>query len=307
MALRLTPSTCFSSRQALRKSSLVWSLSRNASSSTPTSTYQIPPESPKFIEIPMAPQRQARVNIPVKGVLPVPRQIFPRGSADKTSPPYLAAVTLEPTSKKDMTSIDPSTKDYIEWKARSAAVRRRNLREGLVELQHRKQRIDRRLAASSAFKQAENYRALHQSEREDERFTNPSITHKLTPGYLANIPDPDRKKRIAKKKAKVKSKETREMEERRSALHSLYMNARDFIVTEAALNTKIDEVFDEEWFKNNPGRSIWDRENLPHTVQSLLHEANRSGYKAVQHNAGYAKITRERVQRIAEELTGGKM
>ena len=216
-------------------------------------------------------------------------------------------MTLEPTSKKDMTSIDPSTKDYVEWKARSAAARRRNLREGLVELQHRKQRIDRQLAARSAFKQAENYRALHQPEREDERLTNPSITRTLTKGYLANIPDPNRWPRILRKKAKVKSKETRDMEERRNALHSLYMNAREFIVTEAALNAKIDEVFDDEWFKNYPGRSIWDRENIPHTVQSLLNEANRSGIKAVQHNAGYAHITRQRVQRIAEELTGGKM
>lgn len=255
----------------------------------------------------MPPQGQARGKIPIKGVLPVSRQVFPRGSADKTSPDYLAPMTLEPTSKKDMTAVDPSAKDYVEWKARSAAVRRRNLREGLVELQHRKQKIDRRLAARSAFKQAENYRALHQPEREDERLTNPTITQTLTPGYLANIPDPNREKRIAQKKARVESKETREREERRNALHSLYMNARDFIVTEAALDSKVDEVFDDEWFRINPGRSIWDLEDIPDTVQSMLNEANRKGLRAVQHNAGYAHITRERVQRIAEELTGGKM
>ena len=242
----------------------------------------------------------------MKGVLPVPRKLFPEGSPDKTSPEYLAAVTPEPSVKKNLSSADPSTVKYVEWRARSAATRRKNLREGLVELQYRKEKIDRHVAAKSAFKRAEYDRAVHKPEREDERLTNPSITQLMTPGYFANLPDPDRKELIAGKREKVRRKDMADREERRNALHSLYMNARSFIVTESALNSKVDEVFDDEWFKSYPGRSIWDKEEFPDTVQTMLHVANRNGSKAVQ-NAGYAYITRERVQRIAEELTGGKM
>ena len=286
----------------------VWLLPRYISSSSYTPpTPKIPPESPKFIEIPQLPQRQGFGKRPVKGVLPVPRQIFPKKGPDKTSTDYLANVTPDPTVVKDFSSADPSTVNFVQWKARSAATRRTNLREGLVELKYRKEKIDRQVAARSAYKRAEHDRAIHQPEREDERLTNPSIIQAMTPGYLANPADPHREERLARQKARVEHKQMVEREERRNALHSLYMNARTFIVTEDAWKSKVDQVFDDEWFKRNPDRSIWDKEQFPDTVYKLLDEANQGGSKALQHNEGYAHITRKRVQRIAEELTGGKM
>ena len=268
----------------------------------------IPPESPKFIDIPQPPQRQARARRPIKGVLPVPRQIFPRGSVDKTSAEYLAATTQEPTTPKNMKLVDASTADYVAWKARFAENRRQNLREGLVELQHRKDIIDRRRRARSARKRAESERAVSQPMREDERLTSPSITRLLAPSCLSNVPDPNFKQRIARKRKNVKNKERRRIDERRNALHSLYMNAGDFIVTEAALNSKVDEVFDEEWFKINEGRSVWDKErDPPNTVRELLKDANLKGTKAGVFGAGYTTTTMDRVRRIGEELTGGKI
>ncbi|MCJ1257415.1 hypothetical protein MMC24_005240 [Lignoscripta atroalba] len=275
--------------------------------SSPSATTQIAPESPKFIEIPRLVQPHARPQPYIKGVLPVPRQVFPRGSKDKTTADYLAAVTPEPTSKKNLDSTDTSAAGYIEWKARLAATRRKNLREGLVELQYRKQKIDRHVAARSAFRRAEHERLVHQPEREDERLTNPSVTQEMTPGHVGRLLDPNRKARVARKRANVEAKEEGRWEERRNALHSLYMNARDFIVTEAELNKKVDEAFDDEFFQN--GASIWDKysQHAPETIQHMLNEANKTGNRAISYNQGYAGIDRQRVQRIAEELTGGKM
>ena len=163
------------------------------------------------------------------------------------------------------------------------------------------------MAARSLFKQAEHERRIHEPEREDERLTNPSIIQALKRGSTNHLPDPEREARVAKMKARFEAKEAVKAEERRNALHSLYMNARDFIVTEEALNAKVDEVFDHEWFRNYPEHSIWDKEGFPDTVQSMLSESSSGKRGNAQTTSGYIQLTKDRVQRIAEELTGGKM
>ena len=279
---------------------------RHASSAS--SNKQVPPESPKFIEVPQPPQQEAFRKREVKGVLPVPRQIFPRRRLDKTSPEYLEAVIPEPkTTKNHPLKHLSDVKEFVDWKSRLAATRRRNLRDGLRELHRRKEITDRRLAARTAFKHAEHERKIHKPEREDERLTNPSIIKAMTPGYMGMLQDPNRDARIARKRMNFMAKEKEKMEERRNALHSLYMNARDFIVTESELNERVDEVFDDTFYKRNPDRSVWDKDGFPISVHRMLADANKSAGKAIAQSSGYAQITRDRVQRIAEELTGGKM
>ncbi|MCJ1400533.1 hypothetical protein MMC11_003739 [Xylographa trunciseda] len=276
---------------------------RNAS--TASITVKIPPESPKFIDIPQAPQEFAYKKPYYKGVLPIPREIFRPGKTDKSTAQYIAAVTPEPTTTK--THGSKEDKALADWKARQAATRRQNLREGLTQLHQRKVRSDRRIAARTAFKQAEHERKIHEPEREDERLTNPSIIQALKSGSTTSLPDPDREARVAKMKARFEAKEAAKAEERRNALHSLYMNARDFVVTEEALNAKVDEVFDHEWFRNYPEHSIWDKEGFPDTVQNLLTQSTSGKKDNAYSTSGYIQLTKRRVQRIAEELTGGKM
>ncbi|MCJ1414763.1 hypothetical protein MMC32_001091 [Xylographa parallela] len=273
--------------------------------STASITVKIPPESPKFIDIPRAPQEYAYRKPHHKGVLPSPRQIFRPGKTDKSTAEYIAAVTPEPSTTKTYSS--PKDKALTDWRSRQAANRRQNLREGLMQLHQRKVRSDRRMTARSAFKQAEHERRIHEPEREDERLTNPSIIQALKRDSANHLPDPDREARVTKMKARFEAKESAKAEERRNALHSLYMNARDFIVTEEALNAKVDEVFDHKWFRNYPEHSIWDKEGFPDTVQSMLSESNSSKRGNAQSTSGYIQLTKRRVQRIAEELTGGKM
>jgi len=267
--------------------------------STSTAKVKIPPESPRFIDIPQPPQQQAYRKPYVKGVLPLPRELFGRKDPNRTTPEYLAAVTPEPAVKKHHAA--PQVKALADWKSRQAAIRRQNLRESLVELHQRKVRADRRRAAISTAKQAEHERKIHEPEREDERLTNSSILNALIPGSHQHLPDPGREERIAQMKARFEAKEAAKQAERRNALHSLYMNARSFIVTEEELNKKVDEVFDDPWYQLNPEHSVWDKEGFPNSMQSMLLDTVKARSEAVN------ELTKRRAKRLAEELTGGKM
>ena len=253
----------------------------------------------------------------MKGVLPVPRPLFPRkpkpGKPDKASPEYLAGVTMEPISDKRDPSklIDPRTAEYVSWRARQAESRRRNLRESLVALSERKQRTDKYLSERSYRRQTERNSLLYAPEREDERLTNPSVLASEKPTKRHFLPDPNREVRLARKRENVAKMNALREENRRNALHTLYVNAGDFITTEAQLDAVIDQTFDDRWqFVNDStaGLNIWHL-GFPETVQELLGKANRAskGQKAMESAEGDAGLTRERMRRISEELTGGKM
>ena len=114
---------------------------------------------------------------------------------------------------------------------------------------------------------------------------------------------------MAEKRATVAEKEAEKVEERRNALHSLYMNARGFITSEAQLIAEVDRVFDDvdQWTTAEvQGHNVWNL-GPPETVQQMLGRVNRTGKNALDYNQGYAPITAKRERRIAEELTGGKM
>ena len=81
-------------------------------------------------------------------------------------------------------------------------------------------------------------------------------------------------------------------------------------MTEEHLNRVVDQVFDDNTqFTNDSknGLNIWNT-GYPETVQEMLDQANRgSGGKAIERNQGYGPVTMERMKRIREELTGGKI
>ena len=66
---------------------------------------------------------------------------------------------------------------------------------------------------------------------------------------------------------------------------------------------------DNSQFTNDstPGLNIWNL-GFPETVQQLLgKEEGHQGRKAMDSAEGNAGVSRERMRRIAEELTGGKL
>ena len=137
--------------------------------------------------------------------------------------------------------------------------------------------------------------------REDERLMNSTIIqHDVQTDLRA------REEKVRQSKVKVEALQAAKRESRRNNLHTLYMNARSFIVTEEVWNAKVEEVFDEPYFKNNPTASIWDKEGIPESINSILVNSDQKT-KAVAANTGYLPVTTERLQRIAEGFTGGKM
>jgi hypothetical protein len=277
------------------------SYSRAFTSSTRLSA--IGPESPKFIEIPVPPQRQARGSRDIKGILPPPRDVFDTRGLDKTTPDFLAATTPEP---KEL----PETEDdRIIWKRRMAAKRRANLREGILELYERKKRQEVIVAKRSAWKVRDREKRLKAPQREDERLTNPTITAATRTLQSGPVPDPDREARLAEKAERVKAKEALKAAQRKDALHTLYMNAREFITTEEQLDAEIEKIFVPYPFgENNEGKTnIWDAYGAPPTVQDMLSAVNNTQKLAIDFHRGPGAITGKRMKRIAEELTGGKM
>ena len=190
-------------------------------------------------------------------------------------------------------------------------MRRRNLREGLTELKQRKKEIDR----SKAIMRAQNFRIreklLYAPERMDVYLTTPSVLSSQQPARYRGLPDPTRPARLVAKSKNVVDMAAMREETRRNALHTLYVNAGDFITTGDKLDGVIDKAFDDNsQFRSDSseGVNIWNL-GYPETVQELLQKANKSGGRqmALDSAMGNEMVTKERMRRIGEELTGGKM
>lgn len=284
-------------------------LPASAATTSNSAKGQIPPESPKFISVPRSAQEQAIYRPFVKGILPVPRQIFPRKmKKDKTSIEYLLSTTPEPKPSSEPPR-NPTAASLHNYRTKQAAARRANLREGLIELHQRKQRIDRRRAKVGAMRHAYAQKQLYAPIPDDERLTRASVPRVMRSPRGA-LPDPDRAARVQAMRERTVAKETQRRENQCNMLHTLYMNARSFIVTPEQLDQVIDREFDDLSQFNNDntkGENVWNL-GYPETVQQLLANLNKSaGGKAVDRSENYSGITTERLDRIAEELTGGKM
>lgn len=268
-----------------------------------SSSLRIGPESPNFIEIPKTIQPDLPSKPRVKGTLPVPRELFPARRRDKPSEAYLAAATPEPTKEPEAQPDDPNV-EYNEWRRKMAETRRKNLREGLLELHERKKKTDSFMVRRSMAKQFRRERILNQPEREDERLTRPSVVKAMQPTKYSVLPDPDREERLARSKALLEAKEAEKKAERQDAIHTLYMNARNFITTEAQLAAEIERVFPEgdnpAWRNDHqPGENIWNL-GVPPTIQSIVNDSKKS-------EAARWDVIQGRVKKLAEEITGGKL
>jgi len=276
---------------------------------------RIGPESPRYIDVPEAPQQSVPDRPRVKGILPVPRDIFTgkaRGRGlDKADDNVIDRATKLPQPRDIKAKASPH-EDRLAWKERMADMRRKNLREGLQALRERRVKSDARVSDRSTRRQQEREAMLHRPQREDERLTQASIDVTLQKVLRGGVGDPDRAMRLERKNRNVQEKEAARKEERLDALHSLFMNARDFIVTEEQLDKAIADEFPPGGKAYNgisQATSIWEN-GAPPTVQEMLNAASGLGggsSGALSSAGGYETITSERIKRMAEKLTGGKM
>ncbi len=125
----------------------------------------------------------------------------------------------------------------------------------------------------------------------------------------AGLPDPNREARLARKRENVARMQKMQEERRRVDLHTLYMNAQKFTTTPAQLDTAVDKAFDSlNQFNNSetPGLNIWNT-GQPENIAQLMRERAGHSHFAVDSLDENEEISRKRLERIAGELTGGKM
>ena len=271
----------------------------------------IPPEAPNFVDVPRSYQPDLVTPRRQKGILPVPRELFPPRQPDKPSEDYLARATRDKLTKNVVPESEMS--DLDKYRSRTAENRKRHLRDGLLELHHRKETMARQVAARSAQKQKERHRLISQAERVDERLTNTSVPQAMKPRKGVKIP---RARTAAGNNRKAAQRRREKADERRDALHTLYMNARSFITTEQQLDAEIENAFPEgnhiEFATDTKrGDNIWNL-GAPATIAELLDakvarvrkDFTKAGLTEADHKF---KVDQERMKRIAEELSGGKM
>ncbi|KAL1843491.1 hypothetical protein VTJ49DRAFT_1362 [Mycothermus thermophilus] len=281
-------------------------LRRTFTTTPATRTVPLPPESPRFITVPDPPQSSEPKLPPIKGHLPVPRDIFPRREGDKKiQPEYIAAATK--LSKAEAAGLPPRSERQALRRALAHA-RRAALAEGLKGLYARKTTRVARKKARAEKKRQENLAAATAPERLDDVLTRPSV-RLATSGTTFVAPDPARFERAEAARKERERREAEKAEARRDALARLYVAASNFIVDEAELEKKIDEIFVERYYQLDTsiaGRSIWDM-CPPVSVSDLLSEHAGTTAKVADANRTKAAKTTLRQKEVAEELTGGKL
>ena len=264
------------------------------------------PEHPRFIEVPEPPQQSAPYLPFIKGRLPVPRDVL-RGDKGKDRAADEEIAKAAPAPKSQFQHPQGSRE---AWKQKLSESRRQNLREGLKALRARTNTANRRRTELTTQRQAEREEVLHRPEREDERLTAPSHGLDLQKLMHGAPPDPNRKKRLKIKARNVAQHNAKERAQRQNHLHNLYMQARTFIVTPQQLDQAVDEAFGtaENPVAFNSGTSMWNY-GKPDSLQDMLNRANQTGGRGALESAGNrgSSVQSERMRRIAEALTGGKM
>lgn len=301
----LTHSVCRSCRTRLTRSAPA---AARAFSSTPSSR-AIPPESPHFIDVPQTFQPDYNQRPKQKGYLPTPREIFPRNRPNKSTEAYIDALTRSPKEPVDVN--DPNISEQIRYKARMSALRKSHLRSSLSELHARKTSLVRSTQLRSQMKQAESQRLASQPPREDERLTNVSVPAAMTSSQLQHLSPANARALHKQKTANVKRANAAKAAERADQLHTLYMNARHFITTEAQLLDAIKTEFAEDKFGGRHNMNYWQERGVPEGIRQMLSgqwigEEMSTRESNIQKTAR-EKNEKERMKRIGERLSGGKI
>ncbi|KAL1591491.1 hypothetical protein SLS60_011883 [Paraconiothyrium brasiliense] len=280
--------------------------SRSFSSTTPT--LALGPESPNYIEVPKPAQPTFPLKPAVKGHLPIPRDVFKtRSQLSKDSEDFIAQTTQDP---KKVARPGPWSKDaeYRLYKQRLAEARKKAFRAGVKELHERRVTTEEAYTAEIEQTNAERRRLAMAPPRAVDVLTQTSISKGIR-DFLGNtLPSTPRVVIAAQRKKAYEKRLARQEAVRRSRLHDLYTNAREFIVNEEQLDEAIEKAFgtDERpvrWHvggQTSPtgtGASPWEG-GIPEGVSERLQKLK--GGEGV----GLAK---ERVKKVAEALTGGKM
>lgn len=274
-----------------------------------SSDIPVPPESPHFIALPEMPQNDETKRPPIKGHLPVPRALFTKrahkahklsGTYVEDTAPYSAAEAagLPPKSEKDA------------WKRLMAESRRRALDTGINNLWRRKVRRDGREKQTSDARAAAHRADADAPERFDETFTRGTVTQATLSTAVPR--DPLYAQKQLESQARTAAMQQAKREARKDSIQRLYVEAGRFILTEAELAAKVDELFSESHFKSHTGllykpENVWEAHGRPVTVRDMLAELQGKSNNLVQSMKADASKTAQRQKIVAGELTGGAL
>ncbi|KAK0655662.1 hypothetical protein B0T16DRAFT_319413 [Cercophora newfieldiana] len=301
--------------------SVTWSARRQSrTTASPFSTTSaaahlpVPPESPKYIRVPVPPQSNEERLPPVRGHLPVPRDVFPKGEGRlKMKPGYVEAAA--PISASEKAGLPPKSESEARRRV-EAATRRDAFATGLKGLWERKEVQTTKAKERTIIRLKRNRKAAMAPERPDDILSRSTFG----PPSLLNTAvelDPLRFERAEEARKRHEVIVAKKAEARRDALTQLYVAAGDFIVDEQELEQRVNDIF-AKGFVNPAGllgssESIWDSGSIPISVgevkaemfSGILEGSEATGFAAINKSA--EDRTAERQKRVAEELTGGKL
>lgn len=298
----LSSSVCRACRLRLQVKKTALSLPTRTFTTSSIRQY-IPPESPAFVDVPEPYQPTREPRLPSKGLLPVPRELFPRRRPDKPGPQYLENVTRDALPKN--IPLPQFQTDAKKYKLRMSEVRKSHLREGLTLLHARKVKHENRLQQRSIAKRQQHERLADQAEREDERLTANTVPSSMKPQRLLALPAEEEEAIYTARKARYEATRIAKRDARLDKLHTMYMNARKFITTKDQLATVIDAEFEKS--------SIW-KLGTPSSLREML--AGKTPAAAKVDAGSMTNLVpssdrflrdQERMQKIAEKLSGGKI
>ncbi|KAG0642177.1 hypothetical protein HOY80DRAFT_882049 [Tuber brumale] len=251
---------------------------------TTAALQDVGPESPHYIDMPTSPVIRPYRKPPPKGKLPRPRPIT-------ENPESILEATLEPLEPRQ---VDPAAneeaKSYIEWKNKMSTMRRRNLREGLSELRKRAMQTAQQRKEALEKRNKERDELLNTAMREDVRLTLPSVLSTLRSEDITTMyrMTPER---VEEKRQLRLAKEQEKKEEKMEMLHELYLNAREFLLTEKDLDEAIANTFKSQ-------NALIKR--YPPTMEDILRSIENTG-------ALFGADSNPRLIEVAGALTGGKL
>lgn len=277
-------------------------------STTPSAAQPVPvpPESPKYITIPEPPQASEEKLPPVRGHLPVPRDVFPaREGNRKVKAGYVESIMPLSAAEK---AGEPPKSEREERHRRMAAARRSALAAGLQGLYVRKTQREQRLARRAEANRRANLAAATAPERPEDVLTRPSVRLSTSDNVTVSPPE-NRFENAEKARRRHEQKLAREAEARGDALAQLYVAAQDFIVDEAELAQRVDEIFTPDYHRGgwDRGESIWDVYRSPVSINDLRAEMAGQSHNMLTATKATTTKTAERQKQVAEELTGGKL
>lgn len=271
----------------------------------------IPPESPKFFSLPDLPQSDETKPPPIKGRLPVPRQIFTKRAhgAHKISPDFVQDTA--PYSRAE-TAGEPPKSEKDAWKRLMAESRRSALGEGVTSLWRRKLARDKRQKTKADAHRKRNRDAGFAPDRLDDVYTRGTVTQATLETKV--VRDPDYAERQRESAARTAALQAARSEARKDAIQRLYVEASQFIVTEADLAARVDALFTDDHFVkagksggNMYAENWWGSLGTPTTVKQQVAElkGNTRGLTAAYRPKSDKTTKRQKI--VAGELTGGAL